>query len=196
MAIRYLFESLIYNRFTPTQQAILKSAKDKLEEEREDHKRKVNKIVQQKRIELEKENSSIIKTIQELEDKKKVFQENINKNTVLNASDLKTNFSFYQSELLEGKVFTLIRYLETNRADTIKDALSLYDMEEAEIWNEAKRKYDERMAQQKEDSFKEEQLRLLREQNKQIAKAREEMEEANKKILRQNEELLKKIDNE
>lgn len=106
----------------------------------------------------------------------------------MHPSELRTSSLFCQSLLIQCKVFSLIQLLKTGRADTIKEALFLDGIEEANLRRQAERKY----AEKKEENYREEQLRLLREQNSQLEKAKQEQEETNKKIIKQNEELLRK----
>ncbi len=193
--LRVLMEDIVtkkYKCFTPYQLQQLEIAKGKIEKEKAAHEKKVQEFLEKERKELEKPYASVFKKIEELEKQKELYQAEIDKTTVLHPYDMKFEksvFSDPDSKLAE-KAFSLKYTMETNRADNIREALILYDREQAEIKTQALIRHYEENKKRSEDNFKEEQLRLLKEQNRQIEKARIEQEESNKKIIRQNEELL------
>lgn len=182
----------LYNKFTPLQREELKKAKAKLYEEIENHKRKVDDIIDKKRKEIEEKSRFVQEQIQLLENQKALFQENINKNTVLSPLELKARTRFNETELVKGKVFSLIMDLENNRSNSLKEALIKYNKEDAELWSSAQRRYAENIEKQKEERAREEELRLLREQKQKLEELTKKQEEANKKIMKKAEDLLKK----
>ena len=183
---------VLFSTFRKLMIAKKNSFTDEQREELIEYQLEINRRLAKRRIELESRNYPINIEISRLEEQKALCNNNIKNNTVLHPSQLRTSSVFCQSILIRCKVFSLIQYLKDGQADTIKEALLLYNIEEAEIKRQAERKRAEREAQYKQDMFNEKQLELLREQNRQIEKARREQEEANEKIKKQNEELLKK----
>ena len=181
-------------KLTPLQEEELEEAKAKIEEEKAQHEKIVNEIVKDYRKEIEKPYAPIYKEIKKLEKEKKAYQAKIDESTILHPSDLV--YDGYSSDKdfeVAMKVWQLKYYLETNRADNIRQALILYDREQAEIKTQALIRHYEDAKRRSDENFKAEQLRLTKERNASIEKARIEQEESNKKIIRQNEELLEKI---
>lgn len=194
--IRRFINDKILETFTPYEKAKLDEASKKRNTEKAkydndiailktEHEKYVNHLISDKENEIENKNlatnskiSEINEFIAELESKIAKLEEEIENNTILHESDK----SF-------EKISRLIDLMASNRADTIKEALLLDDEKMEALAERRRREYLDQQNARQLEAFRQEQLKLLREQNEIAERTAREQEEANKELIQQGKEL-------
>lgn len=189
--LKVLFENMLLNWFTGKQKAELRIASQEdmvyrekyfqeKDKQKQQHELELETLIEQRRTEIEenrqklkRKNDELEETILSLKERKKVLQEKIRNNSVLHEKDIEFR-----------KVYRLIECMESNRADTVKEALLYDDQYMANKRELERREKAEQMERQAQEQFRKQQLELLE-------KSLKEQEIQNNKISKQNEELLK-----
>ena len=185
--LQFIVKKILTDFRTPAQRAAQDAAwEEKLEYDKQyndnvkilkqQHQIELNKSIENARTKIKENNDKISKSIQELENRKRTLQQKVDNNTLLHSSDLQY-----------GKIYRLIQCMESNRADSVKEAL-LYDDQRREL---ARRQQVEQEERQAQDRFRQQQLDMLQKMADDQERYNEDVVNQNEKIVKQNEELLK-----